>query len=142
MADYVIGYGKPPKHTRFAKGQSGNPSGRPQGSQNLGTVLLKTMRQRIRVTENGQVRYITKLEAVIVQLVNKALRGDVNAIHELRYWIQFLEESLQPGSQATVTHENDEAVMAKALERIRQSEALQPEAGTDSANETSIEEKK
>ena len=142
MADYVVGYGRPPKHTQFPRGQSGNPSGRPQGSQNLATVLLKTMRQRIKVAENGQARYVTKFEAVIVQLVNKALRGDVNAIHELRNWIQFLEESIQPGSQAAVAHENDEAVMARALERIRRSEALQPEGGTDSADATSIEEKK
>jgi hypothetical protein len=142
MADYVVGYGKPPKRTQFAQGQSGNPSGRPQGSQNLATVLLKTMRQRITVTENGQVRCVTKFEAVIVQLVNKALRGDVNAIHELRYWIQFLEDSMQPGSQAAVAHENDEAVMARALERIRQSEALQPESGTNSVDPTSGEDKK
>jgi hypothetical protein len=142
VADYVVGYGRPPKHTQFPRGQSGNPSGRPQGSQNLATVLLKTMRQRIKVAENGQARYVTKFEAVIVQLVNKALRGDVNAIHELRNWIQFLEESIQPGSQAAVAHENDEAVMARALERIRRSEALQPEGGTDSADATSIEEKK
>jgi hypothetical protein len=78
------------------------------------------MRQRIKVTENGRVRYITKLEAVIVQLVNKALVGDVSAIHELRYWVQFLEESIQPGSQAAVTHESDESVLATALERIWQ----------------------
>jgi hypothetical protein len=123
MADHTVGYGRPPKRAQFVKGQSGNPSGRPRGSQNLATVLLKTMRQRIKVTENGQAPYVTKFEAVIVQLVNKALCGDVNAIHELRYWIQHLEDSLQPGSQAAATHENDEAVMARALETSPNSRA-------------------
>jgi len=142
MADYVVGYGRPPKRTQFAQGQSGNPNGRPKGSQNLASVLLKTMRQRIKVTENGRVRYITKLEAVIVQLVNKALGGDVSAIHELRYWVQFLEESIQPGSQAAVTHESDESVLATALERIRQSEVLQRESNTESADAISMDEQK
>ena len=111
MADDAIGYGRPPKRTQFVKGQSGNPSGRPEGSQNLAAVLNATIRQRIKVTENGRIRYTTKFEAIIAQLVNKALRGDVNAIHELRYWIQFLEDSLQTSSQPLVTRENDEAVV-------------------------------
>jgi len=29
-ASYDVGYGKPPIHSRFCKGQSGNPSGRPR----------------------------------------------------------------------------------------------------------------
>jgi len=111
MADDAVGYGRPPKRTQFVKGQSGNPSGRPEGSQNLAAVLNATIRQRIKVTENGRIRYTTKFEAIIAQLVNKALRGDVNAIHELRYWIQFLEDSLQTSSQPLVTRENDEAVV-------------------------------
>jgi hypothetical protein len=137
MADHAVGYGSPPKRTQFVKGQSGNPNGRPKGSQNLAAVVHTTIRQRIKVTENGRVRYTTKFEAIIAQLVNKALRGDVNATHELRYWIQFLEESLQTNSQPLVTRENDEAVVERALERMRQTEsspAPKP-ANTDSNEE-------
>src|SRR4051812_23713755 len=121
MAEYVVGHGRPPKQTQFTKGRSGNPSGRPKGSQNLATVMEKTMRQRVKVTENGRERYLTKFEAIILQLGNKALKGEVNAIHELRYWIQFLEDSTRPGPHAVITDENDRAVLARALERIRQS---------------------
>ena len=37
--DYEIGYGRPPKHTQFKKGQSGNPEGRPKGIKSLSTEL-------------------------------------------------------------------------------------------------------
>ena len=40
-SDYKVGYKKPPLHTRFKKGQSGNPSGRPKGSKNFSTLLAE-----------------------------------------------------------------------------------------------------
>jgi hypothetical protein len=80
---YEVGYGKPPHDTRFRKGQSGNPKGRPKGSSNLASLLRRVMHEKIVITENGQRRTITKLEAVFKQLVNKAALGDPRAIHEL-----------------------------------------------------------
>ena len=41
--DYEVGYGKPPKSTRFRKGQSGNPAGRRKGSFNLGTIVRREL---------------------------------------------------------------------------------------------------
>lgn len=105
------------------KGKSGNPNGRPRGSQNFASVFFKTMQQRIKVTENRRVRYITTFEAIVVQLSSKALRGDISAIHELRYWMQLLEESLQATSQPVTSRENDEVVWARALERLREASA-------------------
>ena len=51
--DYEVGYGKPPRHTRFKKGQSGNPRGRPSGSKNLKTLLNEALNERVVVTEEG-----------------------------------------------------------------------------------------
>jgi hypothetical protein len=121
-----IGYGKPPKHTQFVKGKSGNPKGRPKGSQNLATLLEKIIRQRVSVTENGKSREMSKAEAILMQLVNKALKGDINATHELRYWSQWLEDSQKTGTPAPVLYDDDKAVIASIVERARQAEHLQP----------------
>jgi hypothetical protein len=81
-----VGYGKPPSRTRFVKGQSGNPKGRPKGSQNLATILTKVGRERVKATENGRTRHITKFEAAMLQLMNKAVSGDLNAARVLLSW--------------------------------------------------------
>lgn len=131
MADSV-GYGKPPKHTQFAKGLSGNPKGRPKGSQNLSTLLEKIGRQRISVTENGRTRQLTKFEATILQLLNKAVRGDIKAINELRYWIQTCTDSVQAALPSPLKDKSDEAVMASVIERIWQSGNLLSDKESDS----------
>jgi len=118
---HKTGYCKPPRHTQFVKGRSGNPKGRPKGSQNLATILNKAGRQRVRVTENGRTRNITKFEAANIQLVNKAVSGDLKAIRELNHQVQLLfEKHVAPTEFAR--GESDEAVMANICERIRNSE--------------------
>ena len=75
-----VGYRKPPKHTQFARGNSGNPNGRPKGSRNFATVIQAELKRRVPVTEDGKRKKITKREAVAKQLVNKAASGDHPAI--------------------------------------------------------------
>ena len=48
--DYEVGYGKPPRHSQFVKGQSGNPRGRPAGAKNLKTLLNKALNELVIVT--------------------------------------------------------------------------------------------
>jgi hypothetical protein len=81
--EYAVGFGKPPLHTRFGKGRSGNPKGRPKGSRNLAGMLHRILNERIVVKENGERRRITKLEATFKQLANKAACGDARALREL-----------------------------------------------------------
>jgi hypothetical protein len=74
--DYEVGFGKPPRQTRFRKGESGNPKGRPRGLKNPAALLSKVLREPVIVIENGQRRSITKYEALMRQLATNALRGD------------------------------------------------------------------
>jgi len=80
---YEVGFGKPPRQSRFQKGASGNPKGRPKGKRNLVTVLERTLRETIVIKENGMPRTVTKLEAAVKQLVNKAASGDLIALRHL-----------------------------------------------------------
>ncbi|HWX55498.1 MAG TPA: DUF5681 domain-containing protein [Verrucomicrobiae bacterium] len=68
-------YRNPPQRSRFKKGQSGNPNGRPKGRANLATVLERTLRDTVVIKENGRRKTITKLEAAARQLVDKAASG-------------------------------------------------------------------
>jgi len=78
-----VGYRSPPEATRFKKGASGNPRGRPKGSLNVATVLMRTLREKVTVHENGRRRTVTKLEAALEQLVNQAAAGDLRALRHL-----------------------------------------------------------
>lgn len=79
-SSYDVGYGKPPAHTRFKPGQSGNPKGRPKGhNKTLPDVLSEVINETVVVNENGRRKTITKLETIVKQLVNKAAAGDARS---------------------------------------------------------------
>lgn len=70
-----VGYGRPPKATRFKKGQSGNPRGRPRNRRrNIPYDTL--LGQMVTVREDGRDRRVTAAEAFILQLTKKGLDGD------------------------------------------------------------------
>jgi hypothetical protein len=133
---YEIGYGKPPRQTRFAKGQSGNPKGRPKGSLNLATILARVGRERVAVKGKKGVRMITKLEAAITQLSNQAASGQLRAIREFLQWTRTMEDAEQFSSAFRLPHEREEAVMASMVKRIRESEPLKSEDETDATAES------
>ena len=81
--DYEVGYGRPPKHTQFKKGQSGNRKGRRKGARGLKTDLRAELNERIEITENGKTLKLTKQRAMLKHFIAKAIKGDVRAISKL-----------------------------------------------------------
>lgn len=77
--DYVVGYGRPPVHSRFKPGQSGNAKGRPAGTANMNTLIEKALVEKVTVTDAGRRRKISKGEVIAKQIVNKAASGDLQA---------------------------------------------------------------
>jgi hypothetical protein len=91
--DYPVGYGKPPKHTQFKKGQSGNPKGRPRGSKDFATLIDNELEEPVSATENGRTKTVSKLAALVKQLVNKAVSGDLPATKMLLPQMERREEA-------------------------------------------------
>ena len=70
-----------PSHlTRFKKGMSGNPKGRPKGARNLSSIVLEAARAPVAVTINGKTINISRVQATAMQLAAKAAAGDQNAM--------------------------------------------------------------
>lgn len=117
--EYEVGYRRPPRKSRFKKGQSGNPRGRPKGSKNLASIIHATVRERITITENGRRRRISKLEAAAKQTANKAAAGDTKAFRLLSEMLQQLDGG-PPLGQSNLP-EADQKVMKRLVARLRAS---------------------
>ena len=117
--DYEVGYGKPPRHTRFIKGQSGNPRGRPPGAKNLKTLLSEALNETVIVTENGGRRKVTKRQAIITQLVNRSATADFRAIKILLDMLREIENQTEPAAPETSAFsEADEEVLDQLRARF------------------------
>lgn len=97
-SSYEVGYGRPPSHSQFKSGQSGNPRGRPPGSKNLQTILREELDQKVQVTENGQPKLMTKRRVAVRQQVDKAVKGDPKAFSVL------VKLDIDPGGSTTSPH--------------------------------------
>jgi len=79
--DYEVGYGKPPRKNQFKPGQSGNPKGRPKLAQSFAAKIDQELARKITVTEGGRSIKMSKVDAMVRSLVNKAVaKTDPRAI--------------------------------------------------------------
>jgi hypothetical protein len=89
---YKVGNKKPPLHTRFQKGKSGNPGGRPKGSSkdlaNFGDILMKEFYKPVPVSLVGKTVNKTQGEVLAMQMMKKAINGTMS---DRRLLLQFIE---------------------------------------------------
>jgi hypothetical protein len=124
-----VGYKRPPRHTQFKPGMSGNIKGRPKGAKNFATVIDQELGAKIEVTENGRRRRISKREAIVKQTVNKAAGGDPKATVIVLNEARLNESQNQsPVAQSAFVSPEEQVVMDSIVRRISQSNPASPAA--------------
>src|SRR5262252_2980473 len=119
QSDYEVGYGKPPHHTRFKKGESGNPRGSSCGSKNLKTLLSEALNEPVIVTENGRRRKITKREAIVRQIVDCSATPDLRAVRIVFDLLRDIENQSEPASpESSAFTAADEEVIEQLKARL------------------------
>jgi hypothetical protein len=124
-----VGYRQPPNATQFKKGKSGNPSGRPKGSRNVGAVLRDVIHQKIRITENGRIRHLPALDVMLRRAFNDAMRSGPGA---LKFFFSLIDRYADSDETAVVP--DSEEVLAEDREILAR--YLTKGSGTASAPES------
>jgi hypothetical protein len=76
---YDVGYGRPPVHSRFPPGQSGNPAGRRRGQPTPNEIFMREASRLVKIKRGDTVETITKFEAIVRRLLQVAMEGDIAA---------------------------------------------------------------
>lgn len=117
MTEDDVGYRKPPKRTQFKPGKSGNPKGRAKGQRNLRSDLTSLLKKPVTIREDGELRRVSRQEAILLSLFEKAVRGDVKASSQMLAILLRLEAQDPPEQAPARVTDNDRAIIADFLRR-------------------------
>jgi hypothetical protein len=128
--DSVAGYRRPPKATRFTKGQSGNPAGRPRGRRREAPYEA-ILGQMVTIREDGTTRRVTAAEAFLLKLTKSGLEGDSAATRSSLAAIEHAREQHNAGlGGSRISFIVREIVapgsVASALQPLRMARKLDP----------------
>jgi hypothetical protein len=105
--DYEVGYGKPPEHTRFKKGQSGNRRGRPKRPrecEDLQNLFIEELHKPVEIFINGKKKKMPVWRLVAKGLIKKAVASDRSSIMLLKHFTDF---KLMSDARRAYEEEND-----------------------------------
>ena len=116
MSNYELGYMKPLKSGQLKPGQSGNPKGRPSGSKNTYKLLDDIVNEKVQITKNGRPVRISKKQAMLLQVVNKAVQGDLKALQTLLPMMTAADDTNeQLAKVADAIRQDDEEILTQYL---------------------------
>nr|WP_166177855.1 DUF5681 domain-containing protein [Altererythrobacter segetis] len=119
--DYEVGYKKPPKHTRFRPGQSGNSKGRPRKAKGLNTLVRETLGGKIAVRTGEGTKRISRIEAVLQKTLEQAMKGNPRAQLELiKLWKNAVPETNELEGAANAPEEDLTAADLAILQALRE----------------------
>ncbi len=133
--DYEVGYGRPPQHSQFKAGRSGNPNGRPKGSKNFSTLFAEELAQPVTLTENGKRKRMPKRQALAKQMINKALSCDPKATALVVDQIRRSEGPIDAPAAADSSRLQNPLVLENIIQRIRLNAAVAPELDPESGED-------
>jgi hypothetical protein len=95
-AGYEVGRGRPPIHTRFKKGRSGNPGGRPRGvtAGRARSLILKEAYRQVRLREGDNVIVLPAFQAIVRALIAGAAKGNGPAQRAFIAQVQAIEQEI------------------------------------------------
>jgi hypothetical protein len=113
--DDDVGYRRPPKHTRWKKGQSGNRR-RKYPARSKGTVEMidRLLLKPVEVTVNGETRMVPTLEAILLQLWLKEVAGDRRALSVRLKYQEFATHNSEPKLEITFVDSDYTRALAAA----------------------------
>ena len=114
--DHSVGYGRPPKHSQWKKGQSGNPNPRSKAQpEGVSEFIDKLFAKLHEVSQNGERRRVSGLEAIFLQLWAKEMAGDARALNVRLQYQAFAFKVSGPGKITVIGGLPDRPI----VERIR-----------------------
>jgi hypothetical protein len=114
--DDNVGYGRPPKRTRFPKGKSGNRKRRyRKRSEGRAEMMTRLLLKPVEITVSGEIKKVTALEAILLQLRAKELSDHPRASKVRLKYEEFARQNSQPRPQIVfVDSDYTQALAAKA----------------------------
>jgi Family of unknown function (DUF5681) len=116
----AVGYGRPPGASRFKPGTSGNPKGRPKGRKNLKTLIREAMTASILIQEGQKTRRVSRIEGVMLRLLQSGLKGNEKSAMTVLKMAQLLG-LLQDSSESSeiALSSEDERILGELFARSR-----------------------
>jgi len=109
-ARYQVGYGRPPLHTRFRKGRSGNPGGRPSCKrvERMKALALREAYRAVAVKEGDRMVPVTAIVAILRSQIELATKGDFQAQRDILAMVRTIEKENKDATEiAAVPGERD-----------------------------------
>lgn len=101
MSDENVGYGSPPKHTQYKKGESGNSKGRPKKkrTKDSASIMNEILDEPAVINVDGEQVRSTKRKAFLRMLLKQATEGKPSAIKAVLELMQDggSKEDFEPG---------------------------------------------
>ena len=130
-SSYVVGYCKPPQHSRFKPGDRGNPSGRPRRRKTDPLALVKkVLARKVGLKDGHTERSAALLEGILLSIGTKALKGDLKSgqyIFQLHQLCHASESANAPDTLGA----DDLAIIEQYLAQF-----LEPSEGADEPKPT------